>query len=450
MPRESGDLLPAGDSFHSTIPAAFEQVASEHATNTAIQSAQGPISFGALNSLANRIARELLDSTRGKQPVALLLPKGMRWVAALLGTMKAALPVAPLELNRHLSQLQFQIRDLEPDALITDTAGVGTAKSLGVRSILLADDYPAVEGEPNLGLEIHPDDLAAIFYTSGSTGRPRGVMQPHRSLVNNACVQIGQLGYQSTDRMLLLTFHVGALMSSLLSGGSSSFLSEGEGGLSGILQRIQSEQITVILATTSTFRNLANMAGGPEAFASVRLVYVGSETVFRSDVTLFQKLFPGRAVFASNYGSTEALGVAFVDLGAESFSSDIPSIGRAFAGKEIMILGPDGSPLPPGQVGELAVRSRFIGTGYWKGPDETKSRFLTDPEDSTLYTFLTRDMGEILPDGSVFLHGRQDSMVKVRGSLVPLQDVEGALAALDEWRRRWCWRPSRMTAIAAW
>jgi acyl carrier protein len=96
-----------------------------------------------------------------------------------------------------------------------------------------------------------------------------------------------------------------------------------------------------------------------------------------------------------------------------------------------MILGPDGRPLPPGQVGELAVRSRFIGTGYWEGPDETKSRFLTDPEDSTLYTFLTRDMGEILPDGSVFLHGRQDSMVKVRGSLVPLQDVEGALAALD-------------------
>src|SRR5207253_2707825 len=98
--------------------------------------------------------------------------------------------------------------------------------------------------------------------------------------------------------------------------------------------------------------------------ASVRLVQVGSETGLPSDLALFRRFFSKDAQFVMHYGSTEAMGVSqWTPAPDEVPSSEIIPIGRPFPGKEILVLGSDGNPVTAGEIGELAVRSRFIGEG---------------------------------------------------------------------------------------
>lgn len=83
-----------------------------------------------------------------------------------------------------------------------------------------------------------------------------------------------------------------------------------------------------------------------------------------------------------------------------------------------------------GEVGEIAIRSAFLASGYWRNPTLTQARFLPDPADSQKQIYLTGDLGRWREDGLLEHLGRADQMVKIRGNRVEIGAVEAALLAL--------------------
>jgi acyl-coenzyme A synthetase/AMP-(fatty) acid ligase len=83
------------------------------------------------------------------------------------------------------------------------------------------------------------------------------------------------------------------------------------------------------------------------------------------------------------------------------------------------------------QIGEIAVKGRYLGCGYWRRPDLTQAAFLPDPEGGAKQVYRTGDLGIMLPDGCLVPLGRKDFQVKVRGYRVELAEVEIALLKLD-------------------
>jgi benzoate-CoA ligase len=89
-------------------------------------------------------------------------------------------------------------------------------------------------------------------------------------------------------------------------------------------------------------------------------------------------------------------------------------------GYELRILGDDGRPAPPGEVGELQINGPTAAMGYWN--NRAKSR-------DTFQGPWTRsgDKYAIDAEGHYVYSGRSDDMLKVGGIYVSPIEVEAAL-----------------------
>ena len=92
------------------------------------------------------------------------------------------------------------------------------------------------------------------------------------------------------------------------------------------------------------------------------------------------------------------------------------SSGRAINHTQIRILGAEGNPLPDRMLGEIAIQSDCLLTGYYNRPDLTEKAFLGD-------WYLTGDLG-YLADGELYVTGRKKELIIVGGKNIYPQDLE--------------------------
>jgi acyl-CoA synthetase (AMP-forming)/AMP-acid ligase II len=99
------------------------------------------------------------------------------------------------------------------------------------------------------------------------------------------------------------------------------------------------------------------------------------------------------------------------------------SAGRAVYGIELVARDAQGKDLPPGESGEICVRTPTIMRGYWKLPDETRK--CIDPDG----WFHTGDAGYLDKDGYVFIQDRIKDMIVSGGVNIYPAEIENALYA---------------------
>jgi acyl carrier protein len=99
-----------------------------------------------------------------------------------------------------------------------------------------------------------------------------------------------------------------------------------------------------------------------------------------------------------------------------------------------MILDDAGRPLPHDHLGEIAVRSRYLSSGYWRRPDLTEKVFGPDPDGGDVQIYRMGDLGRINVLGYLEYAGRRDQQVKIRGYRVEPGEVEAALHSDEDVR----------------
>jgi long-chain acyl-CoA synthetase len=119
------------------------------------------------------------------------------------------------------------------------------------------------------------------------------------------------------------------------------------------------------------------------------------------------------------YGLTETSPVAIANpVTIEEWSG---RIGLPLPSTDAAILDDEGRPLPPGHVGEIAVRGPQVMQGYWKRPDET-ARVMTAQG-----WLRTGDMGAMDEHGNIRLTDRKKDMIVVSGFKVFPNEIEDVL-----------------------
>lgn len=120
------------------------------------------------------------------------------------------------------------------------------------------------------------------------------------------------------------------------------------------------------------------------------------------------------------YGSTEASVNA---LGFASGLDDAPGlVGITPSGATVELLGPDGVPVPDGEIGEVRIRSNRMSHGYLGDPEGTAERFKDG-------WFHIGDLARRLPDGRLVIEGRADDRMNFGGIKFLPQTIE--LPALE-------------------
>jgi acyl-CoA synthetase (AMP-forming)/AMP-acid ligase II len=96
------------------------------------------------------------------------------------------------------------------------------------------------------------------------------------------------------------------------------------------------------------------------------------------------------------------------------------SCGRPMSGVEIRVVGADGAPKPPGEVGEVVCRTPQVMLGYWNLPDATKGAIRDG-------WFHTGDAGYLDADGYLFIYDRVKDMIVSGGENIYPAEIESAL-----------------------
>jgi amino acid adenylation domain-containing protein len=422
------------EAIEVSIADRFQQQARKFPNRLAIKVDKEQLTYEQLDRISNRLARAIIakydDITR---PIALLFKQGTCMIAASLSALKAGRVYVQVDYSLPVFRARQIIDHSNAGLIVTDDERLSLARELFPDSskILNVDDL-IVYPEDSLELSVSPDQIAYIHYTSGSTGEPKAVVSNHRNELYSIMVKTKALRISSNDRISLLrSNNVGATSDVLLAllNGAALFPRElKESGLTNLGNWLIEEEITVFTCVASVFRHCVNHLNQNAKFPRLRLIHVGGEPVYESDVQLYKRHFSDECVFVNRLGISETKTVAYYFVNKET---DIPGkivpVGYPVDGYEVVVVDDNGNDAGINRIGEIVVKSSYLASGYWRQPELTQARFLSDPYGGESPIYHTGDLGYMLPDGCLVHVGRKDFQVKVRGHRVEVSEIEMAL-----------------------
>ncbi len=401
------------------------------------------LTYGELAAWVAPLTRRLVARGVGpEQVVGICAEPSFALVAGLLAILQAGgayLPLDPALPPERLAQL---LADSAADVVLAAPEVAGRLPAT-LRPLLLAAaplDRDA-EAPARLRRAPVPDNAAYVLYTSGSTGQPKGVVVPHRAVVNRLRFQAAAdlaAGARVLQRTRL-SFDVSIveIFAPLWTGGAV------------VLTRAERQQDVSYLARLLAGARVTNANLPPallpallaeEAFVgcrSLRRLITGGDRV-PGDLG---KRYAAAMAAAGNdvvppllarYGPTEAT-ISVSEWPCDSApDGQIVPLGRPIAGARLYILDRALREVPPGAPGELCVAGICLARGYLARPDLTAAAFAPLPfprgaEEAGGRLYRTGDLARQRADGAVEFLGRIDRQVKIRGFRLELGEVEAAL-----------------------
>jgi acyl-CoA synthetase (AMP-forming)/AMP-acid ligase II/thioesterase domain-containing protein len=392
--------------------------------------------YAALVELVSGIGGGLRASGIGAESrVALLVENGPEAASAFLSIAQAA-AVAPLNPAYRAQELAFYLEDLDAQAIVVsatlDTAARDVAKTRGIRVLELHVDPSAPAGvfalegarsdEP-IEPGPDPDSVALALHTSGTTSRPKLVPLTHRRLCVSADSVARTLELTSSDRCLnvMPLFHIHGLVAALLASlhsGASVACCPGFHQLRFFdwLDELKPTWYTAV--PTMHAAVLSRAQAHRKTVAHHRLRFIRSSSA-ALPVSVLEGLEGAWGVpVIEAYGMTEAAHQMASNLLPPGVRKP-GTVGRA-AGPEIAILDESGGLLPPGEVGEVAIRGANVFSGYEANPEANAIAFSNG-------WFRTGDEGLLDDDGYLTLRGRIKEIINRGGETISPIEVDDAL-----------------------
>lgn len=401
-------------------------------------------SFTSLGARVNAIAHQLRDA--GVEPgdrVAMLMPNMPVYVAAMFATWSVGGTVVQINAAYVDKEIRRILDHAGPKVLVTTADQLKKFAQDGVPvglAVFEADETGEVLAKTSAAFpagtsDKFPDagpDIAVLQYTGGTTGLPKAVMLTHENLLANVEQRLRvtlKALHIPTDAKLVNTLpmcHVYGLTCVTLSG-----VAMGLNQL--IVPRFHARTVLEMIRDENPFA----FYGVPTMYAAF-LREPDLETFCLDRVAIYNSA--GAPMPHAHWQQFQArvgrqvlsgFGISEASPTTHTYPDFIPrregSSGIPVPLTDVRVVQPgliDLVDVPPGEVGELAVRGPQVMKGYWGQPELTEQTL----RDGWL---LTGDLVTVDSEGYLYVVGRQKDVIVASGYNVYPAEVERAIGAMQ-------------------
>lgn len=379
--------------------------------------------------------------------VALFLGNRIEFVLVLLSLWRLGAIAVPIGIRQSAPELEYMLGQCGACALVFE----GTLADRlprpdaipGVRLLvhcLDADESPEVLQAAHLPSVLltdvscdppilaSPDGLsdqapACIMYTSGTTGHPKGAVLSHLGFFHTARHYVHRFGYRPDDRLLLVIpgSHISGLLAvvvvSLQVGGCLVCLRQFHAPA--VLQTMQARRITATVMVPAMY-NLCLLQ--PEIatydLSAWRIGHFGGAAMPEVTIERLAQVLPTLQLY-NGFGATETTSaVTLTERGDAARYPD--SVGTLLPCIDIRVLDPEGREVPPGEPGELWIRSPGNAIGYWNNPEATRATFVAG-------YWRSGDIGSVDAAGYLRVFDRIKDMINRGGFKIYCVELENTI-----------------------
>jgi long-chain acyl-CoA synthetase len=380
-------------------------------------------------------ALKIIADLRPGDRVGLFLPNRPEFIVSYYAVVRLGVIAVSLNVMLKREEVKFILNDCEAKLLITTSSQLDQVPEPdeipSVKKVVCVNKMDRGEildidgllssgaSDPLTSASLAKNAGAAILYTSGTTGKPKGVLLSHGNLVSNVGATIQHTRMSAADRLIcyLPLFHCfgqNFIMNASVTSGATLILHE-RFQPDEILDSIKSNRVSMFFGVPVVYARLLSIPKTAEYFRNVRYCFSAAAPMPVRVARQWRDKV-GKIIY-EGYGLTETS--PFATYNHDSYYRD-GSIGTPVSGVEVKIIDAAGRALPPGEIGEIAIKGPNVMHGYFRRPEETAEALRNG-------WFFTGDIGKMDDDGYLYLVDRSKDMINVSGFKVWPREVEEVL-----------------------
>lgn len=413
------------------LPDLISQHAKASPNKIAVHFSQGnSLSYGELERKVDSLAFALVErGVESGELVGLCMDRDQYMLVGLLATLKVGAAYIPLDPAYPKERLAFMVEESSLKLILVTESVAQSIVDFDSQKFYVDRDW----GDINLNKEVfvsraEKNAVAYVIFTSGSTGQPKGVMVPHRAVINFLFAMQQKPGFGSDSCLLAVTtlsFDIAVLelYLPLISGGTLVVASRDQAVDSDQLREIiEDYNVDIMQATPTTWRGLLSKGFvGKDGFKAL----CGGEA-FPED--LAEQMVSCCSEVWNMYGPTET--TVWSTCYRLSAEGQPVLIGQPIANTQCYVLDEELQQVAVGIRGELYIGGDGVTQGYLAREDLTQARFIANPfGKGTLYR--TGDVVRVIDSGNLEYINRIDNQVKLRGFRIELGEIEAVLTKND-------------------